>query len=229
MTQTILSTSFSRKIASSQWCTSKHKRFFDAALAVALVALTSPLVILVALIVKLSSPGPMLFVQTRMGMDGRFIRVLKFRTMIHTRDARGTGLTAREDPRVTPAGAVLRKLKLDEIPQLFNVVCGDMSLVGPRPDLPEFISRLSPVERNELLRFRPGVTSPASLYFRDEQQFIGARTGREAEDYYVKFLMPKKIDLDMEYMRTASFCADCRLLWTTLRIVLFPRSEGPVN
>ena len=207
----------------------KRKRCFDFLLSAVLIGLLSPLCLLLALIVKLSSPGPVLFRQLRVGRNGQQFHLLKFRTMFHIVRGASPGLTCQGDPRVTPAGTVLRKWKLDEIPQLFNIFCGEMSFVGPRPDLREFVSRLPLAQQEHVLLIRPGLTSPASLKFRDEEQVMGKRAGPNLTQFYVDVLLPAKVDLDMNYARQATFVKDCQLLWQTFASVLSRTAESALD
>src|SRR6266404_6113900 len=146
----------------SAWNFSLGKRILDAVFSGAGLVLVLPLMAVIAIAVRMTSPGPVLFRQRRVGKDGKLFEILKFRTMVHRAQGAGLGVTRKGDSRVTAMGRVLRRARLDELPQLFNVLRGDMSLVGPRPDLPEFLVNLS-AEQMQVLQVRPGITSPASL------------------------------------------------------------------
>ena len=154
----------------SPWSVSSGKRLFDLVCAVPLLIALAPLMILIAGAVKVSSRGPILFRQTRIGIGGVCFQIVKFRSMAENSDT-GSRLTQGTDRRITGLGRVLRRCKLDELPQLWNVIRGDMSLVGPRPDLPEYFKNLA-TEHEQVLRLRPGITSPASLRFRDEEDLL---------------------------------------------------------
>lgn len=203
----------------SSWCLSPGKRMFDIALASLLLVATSPLCILVAIVVKLSSPGTALFRQRRVGLHGREFELMKFRTMRAAAERLGPGVTCRDDPRIFPTGRLLRRWKLDELPQLVNVLRGDMSLVGPRPDLPVFCATLAK-EQCAILQLRPGVTGAATLVYRDEERILAERGGTRVTEYYVNELYPEKVRLDLEYARIASLAGDIRILCRTVTAIL---------
>jgi len=179
---------------------------FDCAVAALSLVALSPLMALVAIAVKLSSEGPILFRQTRMGRNGWKFEILKFRSM--RQSGQGPAVTKVGDSRLTSIGTFLRKTKLDELPQLVNVVRGDMSLVGPRPKLPH--------HQTYTLRVRPGVTGAASLAFRDEEFFLHHVPEHALDACQINLLMPLKRELDDEYSATASFLSDLGLLWRTV-------------
>ncbi len=191
--------------------------------------LISPLLALLALWIKRDSPGPVFYRGPRVGRGGKTFYILKFRTM-YERPASYAGprLTAKDDPRITPIGHWLRDTKLNELPQLWNVLKGEMSLVGPRPEDPEIAKSWSPEVREELIKVRPGITSPASVLYRDEETML---QGGELMDNYLRAIMPSKHRLDQLYVRHRSFLLDLdSLLWTFL--VLLPRvgaSPPPEN
>jgi lipopolysaccharide/colanic/teichoic acid biosynthesis glycosyltransferase len=170
---------------------------------------------LIAAVVTVTSRGPVLFRQKRVGENGRAIQLLKFRTMSHNGNDSGPGVTRRGDPRITPVGRFLRRCKLDELPQLLNVLRGDMSLVGPRPDLPEFHQALAP-EYRPLLALRPGLTGSATLQFRNEEQLLAAVPEEEFIRHYVDTVLPQKAQLDLAYAERATFLSDLDILWRTL-------------
>jgi lipopolysaccharide/colanic/teichoic acid biosynthesis glycosyltransferase len=202
----------------SPWCLSTGKRVFDLAIACGALAAALPIMLLVALAIKLSSPGPVLFRQKRIGRDGRAFELLKFRSMCVAADQSGPGLTCRNDPRIFPLGRLLRKWKLDELPQLFNVLAGEMSLVGPRPDLPEFCATVHGSEQRVFL-LRPGITGAASVLYRHEEQVLASAARVNIADYYVNHIYPEKVRLDLHYARQASFAGDCRILLQTFSAV----------
>ena len=208
----------------SPWCLSKYKRLFDLASSCLLVALASPLIVGIALVVRVSSRGPVLFRQLRVGQAGKNFSLLKFRTMVHGRQEPGMSLTRRGDPRVTFVGRFLRKFKLDELPQLLNVAGGDMSLVGPRPDVPEYYGFVSRRQQQVLL-LRPGVTGAATLQFRDEEGVLARVPQAQLLSFYTATLLPKKIELDLEYARQATFLTDLGLLVRTV-IAIFVRHRS---
>jgi lipopolysaccharide/colanic/teichoic acid biosynthesis glycosyltransferase len=196
------------------------KRALDlAASTVALAVLGLPLVAL-GLAVRLSSRGPALFKQWRVGRGGRSFLIWKFRTMVEGAPATGPSITAMGDPRVTPLGRFLRGTKLDELPQLVNVWRGDMSLVGPRPEVPSYVAGYSANDR-AVLDIRPGMTDLASIAFRDEEGVLAQFEDRERA--YVEQVLPRKLELAHDYLRTQSFAADLRIILQTARVVLAKR------
>lgn len=204
------------------------KRVLDVGLAGLGILMLSPLLAAVALAVVADSPGPVLFRQVRVGRRFRRFRILKFRTMVADADARGGVLTLAGDPRITRAGRLLRRLKLDELPQLFNVVAGDMSLVGPRPEVPEYVERFR-AEFAEVLAIRPGLTDLASLKYRDEAAVLATAADPDAE--YVRVILPDKLRLAREYAGRASLRLDLSIILRTIGAVAGaardPREEHP--
>ncbi|PZP27288.1 MAG: sugar transferase [Roseateles depolymerans] len=187
------------------------KRLFDILAAAAGLLLLSPLLLLAALWVKLDSPGPVLFRQTRVGRHGVPFSIHKFRTM---RVAPGAAITVGEDPRITRSGRVLRQTKLDELPQLWDVLRGAMSLVGPRPELPNYVA-LYPAElRAVVLSVRPGITDPASLAFSHEAELLAAASDPERE--YREVVLPAKLRLSADYAARATLATDLGLILATL-------------
>jgi lipopolysaccharide/colanic/teichoic acid biosynthesis glycosyltransferase len=158
-----------------------------------------------AIAVKLSSSGPVLFKQKRMGTRGREFVIYKFRTM---RAGAGPGVTRKGDSRLTPIGGILRRLKIDEVPQLLNVLKGDMSLVGARPKLPH--------HQTYPLQYRPGITGAASLAFRSEEELLHHVTDCDLDEFQVEVMMPLKKYIDQTYMTHATFASDLRVLWATV-------------
>lgn len=171
--------------------------------------LLSPIMLLLALAVKISSPGPILFKHERVGKDGKHFKVLKFRSM---RISGGVGVTARKDNRITPVGRFLRATKLDELPQLINVLLGEMALVGPRPEIPELVATYSP-ELRKLLSVRPGITSPASVLLRREEEEIP--DGIDVLKYHEEVLVPKKGRIDLEYLGRRTVLTDVLVVLNT--------------
>jgi lipopolysaccharide/colanic/teichoic acid biosynthesis glycosyltransferase len=177
------------------------------------LAVLSPLLLLVAVAVRLESPGPAVFRQRRIGRRFRPFTIYKFRTMIDGAVRRGLPVTAGADARVTRVGRVLRKTKLDELPQLFNVLRGDMSLVGPRPEVPRYVA-LFRREYGPILEVRPGITDLASIAYCDEEAVLGHATDAERE--YVRCVLPDKIRLAREYLRRRSMRFDLYLIAKTI-------------
>ena len=180
------------------------KRALDAAAALAGLVVLSPVLLAVAAAVRLSSPGPALYVQDRVGRQGRLFRCAKFRTMRVGAEAGGSVTTAA-DARVTRVGRFLRRWKLDELPQLWNVLSGSMSLVGPRPDVPGYADRLEGEDRR-VLELRPGITGPATLLFRDEERLLGL--ARDAQAFNDAVIYPEKIRINRVYGATRSLWRD---------------------
>lgn len=194
------------------------KRLFDILFALVLLLLLLPLLSVLALAVALTSPGGAFFKQNRVGMAGREFGLLKFRSMRPGSEAKGQLTIGGRDPRVTTVGYWLRKTKLDELPQLWNVLVGDMSLVGPRPEVPKYV-RLYTAEQREVLRVRPGITGMASIDYIDENEIL-ARSS-DPERTYIEQVMPAKLALDLRYVHEQSLSLDLRILWATVSKVFF--------
>jgi lipopolysaccharide/colanic/teichoic acid biosynthesis glycosyltransferase len=197
------------------------KRAFDATAALLGLVLLSPLLLALALWVRLDSPGPIFFRQERVGRGGRLFRIHKFRTMVHEPGATGLPLTVGQDARITRAGRVLRRHKLDELPQLLDVLIGDMSLVGPRPEVPRYVAHYPDHLREKLLSVRPGLTDPASLAHLDESERLGRSS--DPERTYVEEILPAKLRQAEHYVDHASLALDLRVLWRTLRALTVRR------
>jgi len=192
------------------------------AAAIGLVAV-SPMLLLVGLLIELTSSGPMIFKQTRVGRGGRTFNLYKFRTMrVQTQ---GAQFTAADDDRMTKIGRFLRKTKMDELPELWNVVTGDMSFVGPRPEVPCYVELSNPLWI-ETLRVRPGITDPVTLKLRNEDVLL-ASIREDRERYYLETLQPYKLLGYRKYIQDRSFEGDVVILWETLIAVLLPNSTPP--
>jgi lipopolysaccharide/colanic/teichoic acid biosynthesis glycosyltransferase len=187
------------------------KRAFDVTVASLGLVLTSPLILAAAVAVKSDSEGPVIFSGPRVGRDGVVFRMHKLRTMRAGADRAGPAVTAGDDPRVTRVGRFLRRTKIDELPQLWNVVKGDMSLVGPRPEHPDYVAHYT-AEQRQLLAVRPGITGPATLAYIDEERLLSAGGG---EGRYVDEVLPRKLALELQYVRVASFGSDLAILVKT--------------
>lgn len=197
----------------------RGKRLFDATVAAFGLVFVLPVFVVVAALVKLSSPGPVFFVQERVGRGGRSFRIAKFRSMFLDAERRGLAITSARDPRITWIGAVLRRLKLDELPQLWNVLKGDMSLVGPRPEVPRYVTHFTPAQRGVFIA-RPGITDPASILYRDEEKILGNQ--EDPDRYYREVVLPHKLDLNLAYVHHISLLYDLRLIWQTAVCILRP-------
>ncbi|MBW7917476.1 MAG: sugar transferase [Trueperaceae bacterium] len=198
------------------------RRVADVVVAALGLLVTSPLLLAAALAIKLDSRGPVLFRQRRVGLGGVDFEILKLRTMRQDAEAHGGQLTVGADPRVTRVGAFLRAWKLDELPQLINVVRGDMALVGPRPEVPRYVALYTP-EQRKVLMVRPGITDPASVEFRNESELMAQQT--DPERYYREVLLPRKLELNLEYLARRSLSADLGVLLATARAVLLGRGS----
>jgi len=196
------------------------KRLFDAAASLAGLALVGPLLLLIALIVKLSDGGPVLFRQVRVGRGFRPFLLLKFRTMVVDAGINGLQITTVSDPRITPVGRVLRRTKLDELPQLLNVLKGDMSIVGPRPEVPKYVEMFRDRHYNEILSLRPGITDYAAIEYRDEEAVLQRFT--DPEEGYVHEVLPRKIKLYERYLREIGFLTDLKIIALTIGKILHP-------
>jgi lipopolysaccharide/colanic/teichoic acid biosynthesis glycosyltransferase len=204
------------------------KRLFDIAISSFGLFVISPLLLVIALLIKLDSPGSVFYRGARVGLFGKPFRILKFRTMIEDAEVAGTASTPEDDPRVTRFGRILRKYKLDELPQLFNVLVGQMSLVGPRPQVLWAVERYSQDEK-ALLSVRPGITDYASLRFREEGEILRGSSDPD-KDYFEK-IHPEKMRLGLEYIRKRTFWLDFQILTKTLGAVIFrpATSDGAMH
>lgn len=171
----------------------------------------------VAVAVKCSSRGPVFFRQVRVGKNGREFRIYKFRTMVADAEKKGMQITVGGDSRVTGIGRVLRKTKVDELPQLFNVFAGQMSFVGPRPEVPHYVKMYSDYQKN-VLRIKPGITELASIVYRDENDVLAK--SEDPERTYIEEIMPEKIKLNMQYMQKMNVFYDIYLIFRTFAAVL---------
>lgn len=192
------------------------KRICDLTFALLGLIFLLPLFALIAIAIKLDSPGTIFFRGKRVGKDGAIFYIYKFRTMIADAAQRGPGITTGDDWRITRVGRFLRRTKLDELPQLLNVVKGEMSLVGPRPEDPAYVARYSP-EQRQVLSVLPGITSAASLAFRDEERLLQRR---DWEEHYLETVMPRKLAIELEYLARRNLWTDFKILQKTLLAVL---------
>lgn len=188
------------------------RRLLDVVAAAAGLVLLGPLFLAIAAAIKLDSPGPVFYRARRVGRYGQEFRLYKFRSMVADADRRGPGITAAGDRRITRVGRFLRRTKLDELPQLINVLKGEMSLVGPRPEDPRYVA-LYTSEQRRVLEARPGITSAASLAFRHEEQLL---SGPDWEQVYRTQVMPAKLALDLDYLNRRTLASDLALIWRTI-------------
>ena len=197
------------------------KRVLDVVASVSGLVLLSPLLALIAVAVKLDSKGPVLFRQKRVGRNGKLFHILKFRSMVPAASKLGTALTVGDDPRITRLGAFLRRTKIDELPQLINVARGEMSLVGPRPEVPQFMKFYSPEQQAIILSLRPGITDYASLLFRDESTLL--KGCADPIEVYREEIMPVKFHHYQRYSREISLRADLAIIAGTISVLLCNR------
>lgn len=191
------------------------KRVFDFIFSFIGLILLSPIFLIISLLIALSSKGGVFYKQTRVGKDNIDFKVYKFRSMIVDADKKGLLSIGKDgrDPRITKIGYILRKYKLDELPQLINVLKGDMSLVGPRPEVRKYVD-LYDNKQKEILKVRPGITDIASITFRNENDLLSQSPNPER--YYIQEIMPKKISLSLEYVKTRTLIKDIKLIFKTI-------------
>jgi lipopolysaccharide/colanic/teichoic acid biosynthesis glycosyltransferase len=197
----------------------RTKRSFDVVASLAGLVVASPLLALIALVIWLDDRAPVLFRQQRVGEGGRLFPMLKFRTMIRDAERAGPQLTIGRDSRITRSGRFLRRSKLDELPQLINVLRGDMSLVGPRPEVPRYVAMYS-LEQRRVLELRPGITDPASAEFVDEARLLSESC--DPERTYIEEIMPRKLQLNLEYAAHASVGRDVLMILRTFGAISRP-------
>lgn len=189
------------------------KRMFDAILSSFGILVLSPLLICVPVLIMIDSSGSPVFRQERVGRNGKRFKILKFRTMVRDAEKMGIQITVADDDRITCTGKFLRKSKIDELPQLFNVLIGDMSFVGPRPEVPRYADLYNKNQRN-ILKIRPGITDLASIEYRNENEILHLTDN--PEETYIEKIMPAKIDLNLHYMEELSVFFDIKLIFMTL-------------
>ena len=193
------------------------KRATDIVLSACALAVLWPLLLLIALAIWIDDPGPVFYRQVRVGRNGKTFRIFKFRSMVMDADKKGLAITVGRDSRITRVGAVLRKTKLDELAQLLNVFLGQMSFVGPRPEVPKYVELYTPYQRLVLI-VRPGITVYASIAYRNENDLLAGAPNPET--MYIEQIMPDKIELNMKYLREISPLADIRLILKTIVAVI---------
>jgi len=189
------------------------KRTFDVLCALIGIVLLCPVFLIIALWIKLDSPGPVFFKQSRIGQFGHEFRIYKFRTMVVEAEKLGKQITVGNDQRITRSGRFLREFKLDELPQLVNVLKGEMSLVGPRPEVPKYVGMYT-FEQRQVLKVRPGITDPASIEFRNESELLATVSDPEAT--YIQEIMPKKLALNLQYVARPDLVSDIQIILHTL-------------
>ncbi len=204
------------------WYASGGKRLFDLFVSATGLMVLLPGMFLISLLTKLTSRGPVFYRQERVGRGGRNFKIVKFRTMQIDADEIGPSITAGGDPRITHFGRFMRALKLDELPQLWNVLKGDMSLVGPRPEVPLYVRSYNE-EQKKVLMIRPGITDPSSITYRYEEELLATHANPEA--FYQEVILPHKLSLNLEYLRSISFKQDLSLLARTLFCLFLHRPQ----
>ncbi len=195
------------------------KRAFDVLVSLLLLLALSPFLVAVAILVKADSEGPVFHRARRVGKDGKLFTLYKFRSMVTGSATNGPGITRHGDPRVTRVGFFLRKSKSDEIPQLINVLKGEMSLVGPRPEDPRYVAHYTDDQRR-VLKIRPGIASPASVKYRHEEELLD--TADDLESLYLNVILPDKLRMDLEYVERRSFLLDLKVLCQVAVSLLTP-------
>jgi lipopolysaccharide/colanic/teichoic acid biosynthesis glycosyltransferase len=193
------------------------RRIFDIGVALLALPILAPIFVVVILAVAIESPGSPFYGGWRIGKDGKRFRMWKFRTMVNRADKLGTAITTRRDPRITRVGRFLRATKIDELPQFFNLLVGDLTLIGPRPEAPQFVNRYSP-EQRQILKVKPGITGPTQLIY----TVLEGETvpdGEDAERFYVEQVMDRKLRSDLEYIHRRTFWSDCHVVLLTIAMM----------
>lgn len=193
------------------------KSFFDYFLSLSGLILLSPIFLFLAILIKMDSKGPVLYKQIRVGRNNIEFELLKFRTMRTNSDSGGLLTVGAKDKRITKCGYYLRKYKLDELPQLINILKGDMSLVGPRPEVRKYVE-LYNLEQRKVLKVKPGITDIASIQYRNENELLGK--AKNAEEFYIKEVMPDKLRLNLIYINDRSFFKDMKVIYNTLKVII---------
>ena len=196
------------------------KRTFDLGVAIIALLLLAPFFLLGSLLAKCQSKGPVFYKAKRVGKDETLFEMYKFRTMVVNADTLGGSLTTYRDTRITTLGRFLRWTKLDELPNLINVIKGEMSLIGPRPEAPDYVKHYTEIQK-QVLQVKPGMTGPSQLANRDEEEKLKGQ--QDAEHYYITELMPKKLALDLRYVATQSIASDIGWLLKTFWVVIVRR------
>ncbi len=196
------------------------KRLFDLVVALGGLIILSPLLLGLSILVLVTMGWPVFYAQERVGRGGRPFRIIKFRSMIRKADRQGPAFTTGGDPRITAVGRFLRRYKLDELPQLINVLKGDMSLVGPRPEVPEYVAFYTEAQK-KVLTVRPGLTDTASIVYRDEERVLARYA--DARQAYIEKIMPAKLKLNLAYVEKAGLRTDLALIFKTLEKIFWRR------
>lgn len=192
------------------------KRIIDIFFSILGIIFLLPLFLLIAFLIKINDNGPIFFLQERVGLNGTIFKIIKFRTMSVESERSGLQLTVKNDNRITKIGKILRKYKLDEFPQLINVLYGDMSLVGPRPEIQKYV-KLYNKKQKLVLTVRPGITDIASIKFKNENELLDGTENPEIK--YINYIMPKKLRYNLWYIKNYNFCNDIYIIFLTLKSV----------
>ena len=202
------------------------KRLLDLIIALVALVILSPLFIIVSIILKFTGEGEIFYLQERLGFKNKKFNIIKFATMIKDSPNIGTGsLTLRNDPRVLPFGKFLRKSKINELPQIFNVIVGNMSIVGPRPQMQVDFDKFPKNRRNEIYKSQPGITGIGSIIFRDEEKWISNYIG-DKHKFYKNHIAPFKNDLEIWYLKNKSCFVDLKIIILTVLVILFPKFDS---
>lgn len=202
------------------------KRIFDFVVSLISLIVLLPLFLIIAIVVKSDSKGPLFFKQIRVGKDEKEFKIFKFRTMVQDAEKKGMQITVGKDSRITKSGNFLRKSKIDEFPQLINVLLGDMSFVGPRPEVPKYVN-LYTEEQKVVLKIRPGITDYASIEFKNENDVLAL--SNEPEKKYIEYIIPEKIKLNLKYIKKISFFEDLKLIFKTIFLIKFSNRNVKKN
>lgn len=201
------------------------KRIFDIIISLIGLLLLAPILLVIIILIKMDSSGPIFYRGARVGKKGRLFSTFKFRTMVEDAETKGGSSTADDDPRITHIGRILRKYKLDELPQLFDVLRGKMSIVGPRPEVKHYVDMFTEEEKS-ILSVRPGITDWATLWNSDEGALLAGIL--DPEKAYMVKIRPEKIRLQLKYIRERSFLVDIKIILLTLKAVLQKKSVEPI-
>ncbi len=193
------------------------KRLADIIISLTAIVLLLPIFIIISIAIIMSSGIPVFYLQERIGKDWKKFKIIKFRTMVNNAEKIGPGISSSYDKRITTIGKILRKFKIDELPQLINVLKGDMSIIGPRPELLKYISRYEN-EYSKILKVKPGISDYASVKFRDEASIL--QTAEDSESFYLKDILPEKIKLYNKYIEEMNFFVDIKILFLTFKAIL---------
>jgi lipopolysaccharide/colanic/teichoic acid biosynthesis glycosyltransferase len=193
------------------------KLIFDVSVCLIVILISLPFFLIIAFFIKIDSSGPIFFRQLRVGRNNKLFHIIKFRTMIEDKNRNGPLITIGDDPRITKVGKYLRKYKIDEFPQLLNVVFGEMSLVGPRPEVPKYVMYYPSELRKKILSVRPGITDPSSIFFRNENELL--QNIANPELFYIENIIPKKLTLYEKYIDDKTFLGDVMIIFRTILVI----------